>query len=370
MFHFLGRSRPIKLGPPPSRSEGTVVLSYLRSPFEGLPSSEARGHTNWQECRAIASAWCAKGFHLEVVDRKDRNYNPPSSAVAVIDLGVNLERWAPQLPPRCLKVLHATGAHWLTQNIAELVRLENLKARRGVALKPRRQNIPNSGIESADVACILGNEFTIDSFRFSGKRLSRVPISSAYTFDWLTNRDGESCRKRFLWVGSLGMVHKGLDLVLEAFAARPDLHLTVCGRPEKEPDFWSAYQTELTRLPNIHLEGWIDMGSERFAEIRRTHGAVIYPSCSEGGGGAVIHCMHAGLVPVVTRESSVDIGAFGVTINGGSVDAVGSALDATRSWSVSDWASRARGAWEAARACHTLEVFESNYAMFVEDILA
>ena len=35
--------------------------------------------------------------------------------------------------------------------------------------------------------------------------------------------------------------------------------------------------------------------------------ALVYPSCSEGGGGCVINCMHAGLIPVVSYESSVDI---------------------------------------------------------------
>ena len=33
------------------------------------------------------------------------------------------------------------------------------------------------------------------------------------------------------------MVHKGLDLVLEAFAGMPEYHLTVCGPVAKEKDF-------------------------------------------------------------------------------------------------------------------------------------
>ena len=37
------------------------------------------------------------------------------------------------------------------------------------------------------------------------------------------------------------MVHKGLDLVLEAFVAMPEYHLTVCGKVSSEKDFEDAY---------------------------------------------------------------------------------------------------------------------------------
>lgn len=368
MFCIFRKPHTVRLEPPGSTCRGSVVLSYLTGPFRGSSQTEARGHTNWQECFAMGEAWRERGFRVLVIDRKDRTFIPPSDVAAVVDLGVNIERWADRLPPGCRKVLHATGAHWLTQNSAELARLEALKRRRGVTLLPRRQNIPSRGIESADVATVLGNEFTLDSFRFAAKPLVRVPISSAYEFPWC-ERDWDAARRKFLWVGSLGMVHKGLDLVLEAFAERQHLQLTVCGRPEKEPDFWNAYLRELTKLPNVHFEGWIDMSSPRFEEIRRTHGSVVYPSCSEGGGGAVIHCMHAGLVPIVTRAASVDIDNFGHGIAEGTVSAVGQAVDSVAEWSAIDAEQRARDAWEHARSHHTLPAFRENYGRFLDEFL-
>jgi glycosyltransferase involved in cell wall biosynthesis len=369
MFSLFPNSRTVRINPEGKRPKGFVTLSYLTEPFLGTHDSAARGHTNWQECRAIAESWRERGFRVEVVDRKDRRYFPPAGADAVVDLGVNLERWADRLGAGCRKILHATGAHWLTQNTAELSRLESLKTRRGVSLLPRRQNIPNRGIESADVACVLGNDFTIDSFRFAGKPVHRIPISSAYEFSWCEERDWEACRRRFLWIGSLGMVHKGLDLVLEAFAERPHLHLTVCGRPEKEPDFWNAYRRELKELPNINFVGWVDMGSPQFEEIRRTHGAVVYPSCSEGGGGAVIHCMHGGLVPLVTHAASVDIGDFGHRIDRETPGSVGAALDTCAGWAPEEIGARARASWEHARMNHTLPAFRTGYQRFLDQFL-
>jgi len=362
---FSRKQKAVRLPAVAENARGVVVLSYLREPFLDATSGPPRGHTNWQECRSMAVAWRQAGFSVEVVDRRDRDYIPPRHAFAVVDLGVNLGRWAETIPSSCRKILHATGAHWRVQNAAEQRRLSNLVQRRGLVLKPRRQNIENRGAEAADDIVVLGNDFTMNSFGFAGKMLHRVPISSAFEFAWTGERDFESARRRFLWMGSYGMVHKGLDLVLEAFASMPDLELTVCGRPEKEEDFFEAYRRELTALPNVHFEGWVDPASHKFEMLRRTHAAIVYPSCSEGGGGSVIHAMHAGLLPVVTTEASVDIGEFGERIRGESVEDVLSAVRSVATQSPSSIALRARMSWEHARAHHSLPVFERNYGDFV-----
>jgi len=363
----MGVDRPVRLEPSVT-SRGLVVISYLRDPFLA-PDGSARGHTNWQESRMIAQAWCEQNFTVEVIDHKNRDYVPPQQAVAVIDLGVNLGRWAPSLPVGCLKILHATGAHWRTQNAAEMRRLRNIRQRRGLELLPRRQAIESRGIENADVATVLGNNFTSNSFAFAGKKLCRVPISSAYEFPWPEDRDFETARRRFLWMGSYGMVHKGLDLVLEAFALMPDLQLTVCGRPEKEDDFYTAYRRELNELPNVRVAGWTDPASAEFDAIRRTHAAIVYPSCSEGGGGSVIHAMHAGLVPVVTPQASVDIADFGQTVGGEGVQDVVAAVRAVADQPARTVGDRAREAWDYVRGSHTAGAFEKNYRSFVRDCL-
>ena len=63
------------------------------------------------------------------------------------------------------------------------------------------------------------------------------------------------------------MVHKGLDLVLEAFAGMPEYHLTVCGPVASEKDFERGYNQELYHTPNIHTFGWIDVDSPKFINL-------------------------------------------------------------------------------------------------------
>lgn len=352
---------------PEAKSRGTVALSYITVPF--VPGSDIRGHTNAFECAEIAAAFRDLGFRVEIVDYRDRDYLPPDDTVVAIDIHGNLERWHPALTQRCKRVLHATGAHWLTWNEAEAARLLEIFRRRGVCLRPRRTAEPSRGIEVCDLATVIGNEWTMSTFAAAKKPLHRVRLSSAYTYDWAKDRDFETARRSFVWLGSYGMVHKGLDLALEAFARMPDYKLTVCGRAEKEEDFFDAYRRELTGLPNIRYAGWMDLASAEFDKIRRTHAGMIYPSSSEGCAGSIVHCAHAGLVPLVTRETGFEIGSFGFRVEEGTVDAVCEAVQSMVSEAPSQTEARARAAWDFVRSEHTQERFRREYREFAADLV-
>lgn len=356
---------------PEGKERGCIALSYITWPFrEGWDSPKARGHTNAFEVVAMAEAWLDQGFRVEVCDYDDLSYTPPTDCMVAIDLHSNLEKWKNNLREGCVKILHATGCHWRTHNKAELDRIDALRQRRGVSLQPKRQVAPNLAAEIADEITVLGNEHTIGTYVFVGKPITRIPISSAYEFAWPEDKNFEEAKRRFLWIGSYGMVHKGLDLVLEAFAATPDLHLTVCGRPEKEADFFAAYEKELTRLPNIHLRGWVDLGSPEFGEIARTHAAVVYPSAAEGGGGAVIHCMHAGLLPICTAEASVNTGDFGISVDAAHPEAVRAAVENVACRPSEEVSQMAQGAWQNVRGMHSRANFKTNYRNFTATIVS
>jgi hypothetical protein len=363
------RGRPEVTLHPKVPARGCVAISYISWPFrEGFDSVRARGHTNGYEVIAMAEAWQDLGFRVEVCDHNDLYYRPPADCLVAIDIHANLERWAPNLPAACKRILHATGSHWLHWNRAELSRLESVRDRKGAALLPRRQVSPTCSIEVADVVLVLGNDYTAESFAFGRKPVVRVPISSAYEFAWPEKRDFQRAKHKFMWVGSYGMVHKGLDLVLDAFAGMPELELTVCGRPEKEEDFFRLYEPELRGAANIRFQGWLDMATPDFAQIAETHAAVIYPSSAEGGAGAVIHCMHAGLLPACTREASVDLGDFGVLVNEGNVESVRVAARKIAEMSPQEVEKRARKSWEHARRVHTREQFKQSYRGFAASI--
>lgn len=368
---FLSRKKaspPVSLRPA-GESRGSVVISYLAWPLrEGWESPKARGHTNAFEVVVMAEAFRDLGFRVDVIDWDNTAYVPPSDCRIAVDIHANLELWHGKLPATCKRIFHATGPHWLFWNHAELTRLQGVRDRKGVALRPRRQVDPSRGVEVADHVVVLGNEFTRQTFLFGGKPVTRVPLSSAYEFEWPVNRDFETARRRFLWVGSYGMVHKGLDLALDAFAGMPDLELTVCGRPEKEEDFMRAYGKDLASCRNIRLHGWIDMATPAFAEMARTHAAVIYPSSAEGGAGSVIHCMHAGMLPICTTEASIDLEDFGIPVESATVAAVQRGCRMVAGMPAAEIEARSRRAYEHVRAVHTREAFRNNYRRFAASV--
>lgn len=362
--------KPVLRLKPKQSSKGTVVISYLTWPFlEGYDALRARGHTNAFEVVTMAEIYQELGYDVEIVDFNNNDYQPPLDTVVAIDLHGQLERWNKVLSKKTLRILHATGAYWKTANQAEQIRLAGIKDRRGKFLAPQRQVSPSRSAELADKIVVLGNEYTMESFRFADKSITRIPISSAYEFPWPEQRDISQAKKNFLWIGSYGMVHKGLDLVLEAFSQMPELSLTICGRPEKEEDFFKLYEKELLQTPNIKLHAWIDMASPEFLEIAATHASIIYPSCSEGGGGSVIHCMHAGMVPLCTREASVDFHDFGILIQQGNVEGVIQAARRFASLTDQEVDGRARASYDHVRTHHTRDQFRKNYHDFAAMIL-
>ena len=111
-------------------------------------------------------------------------------------------------------------------------------------------------------------------------------------------------------------------LRLEVFSKLPDFNLTVCGPIEEEQAFVKAYSTELFETANINTVGWVDVISEEFIGIMNKCVALIYPTCSEGGGGSVITCMHGGLIPIVSYEASVDVNSAGIILKNCSIEEI------------------------------------------------
>ena len=358
-------SRPVTLFPK-GKAVGNVLLSYIVDPFHRLEDDESFiNHANRWECLQMAKTYVELGFQVDVIAWNDYQYKPSKSYCYCIDVHNNLERLAPLLNKDCIKILHITGAHWLFQNQAEYTRLEQLKQRRATVLLPRRIVVPSLGIEHADIATALGNDFTLSTFSYSRKPIHKIPGSTTTLFSKPSDKNYTVCRNRFLWLGSNGMVHKGLDLVLEAFVKLPDCFLTICGPVENEHDFAQAYHHELYETPNIQTFGFVNIKSALFTDIVNNCVAMIYPSCSEGQAGSVLTCLHAGLIPVCSQESGVDIEDFGIPLLTCSVEEIQNAVLAISKLDASTLSQMSLSAWNYARNKHTRESFAHAYKKFV-----
>mgnify|MGYP001820222028 FL=1 len=79
--------------------------------------------------------------------------------------------------------------------------------------------------------------------------------------------------------------------------------------------------------------------------------------------------MHAGLIPVVTAEASVDIGDFGLLCEDASLETIRSRVTELAEWPAETLRARARAAWEFAREHHTRESFARAYDDFVKSVV-
>ena len=315
----------------------------------------------------MAELLCEEGWEVDAISWTARSFEPRRGYDLMIDVRTHLERWRPQMPG-ALAVAHLDTAHWSFNNPAEQQRLAALAERRGAILAPRRQLPQNRLIETADRATYLGNDCTAEPSGRAGIPMERGRVRVPRTYPWL-DREWESARRRFLWFGSGGLVHKGLDLVLEAFAAMPELELYVCGPIERERDFERLYRRELYELANVHTLGWIDVDGPAFLELVRRCGALVYPSCAEGGGSSALTCMHAGLVPVLTRSASVDLDSGRtIEIPEGTVESVERAVRSTAALPPQRLEEMSRRGWTWVREHHTRERFEQEYRAFVRSL--
>jgi glycosyltransferase involved in cell wall biosynthesis len=350
LFRLNGRVVTLK---PRGVSRGNVLLSYITTPFTLLAEDQFNGHTNYWETRDMARAFLERGYSVDVIDKNDTAFIPKKRYACFIDIESNLARLAPLLNPDCIKIFH---------NAAEMARLADLKARRGAALLPRRVTPPYD-VAPADLLSSLCGPFPESTYAFLKKPIYHIPLSTTHTYP-KPEKNYDSARKRFIWFGGAGAVHKGLDLVLEAFAAMPEYTLLVCGK-FGEQDFNDAYKKELTGMPHIQSIGYIDPGSEQFKEIARDSLAIVFPSCSEGCASSVVVTMHAGIIPIVSRESGIETRDFGITLVENTITAIQDAVRMLASEPKEKLAERSIAAWSYARANHTRERFAEAYRAFL-----
>ena len=83
----------------------------------------------------------------------------------------------------------------------------------------------------------------------------------------------------------------------------------------------------------------------------------------------MIVCMHAGLIPLVSYEASVDVEDFGVIFKDNSIKTIKETVQMVSNHSGERLQRMSRKAWEFARANHTREKFAVEYKRTVLNIM-
>lgn len=350
------------------------LIQYIITPFFNPSCS----HTNQQMALAIARVFHEKGFNIDAVQyncKRKINYDRYD---VVFGFGGQFDEFLAKhnrdnFSSKPIVIAFLTGASPYYSNIAELNRLAYFKKRNNASLLLRRQVssldglMDLSALQNVSAAICTGNDWTVSTWRNMVENIYKITPTG---FDRIKlsdiHRNINEAKKNFLWFSGAGMLHKGLDLCIEAFRGKDNLQLYVAG--VKDDDFFSFYEKDFESA-NIHYCGFIDISSNKYKEIVEKCLFCIFPSCSEGGASSVLTAMFTGMIPVVVEQASVDIGDFGIKIENIEVDSLKKVIKMAAQMDNDELRKREEKAYLYAMKNHTVDRFKEDFGNILDSIM-
>lgn len=191
-------------------------------------------------------------------------------------------------------------------------------------------------------------------------------FNSDYQFQEETMRESvQTSKNRFLWFGSTGLIHKGVDVLVDAFREVPWCNI----------DFYGLSPLELPIFNKIKAENTVDcgrinvQGEEFIQEVVNRHCFMIFPSCSEGMSTAVATCMAHGIIPVVTRECGFAEHEAILILDDWYVDSIKNKIIALGQMIDETVFNLCKAAYVYARQAFSLRHFEDSFKTIMKDIM-
>ena len=291
--------------------KGSALLLYLGDPAV-YPDDDVRmkDHTNVWECREIARILNRMGYDVDSVHhrlrlkRLNKKYD--------IAVGIDGQLSALPLPSNCIKLMHLTASNPEYINRASKERAEAVCRRRPDSARRGHINLDRNmpadtllSANAADSCSLIGNRHTLETYP-ADLRGKTTCIPATTSLDSYAGTVEIPKEREFLWLGSYGMTHKGLDLLLEIFPKHPEWTLNIVGPVKREKEFAAIYRRELC-APNVKAHGFMLPGSEQCLAVFRRCFAFVCPSCAEGMCTSSLTCLKFGLVPIISLDNGIDL---------------------------------------------------------------
>ena len=172
-------------------------------------------------------------------------------------------------------------------------------------------------------------------------------------------------RCHYLWLGSRGAIHKGLDILLDVFSEQTNIVLHICGLQKSD-----RKQLTIKNRENIILYGKIDIGSDIFLEVVDKCSFIILPSCSEGFSTSITTGMLHGLIPVVVRDTGFNrLFDNAIFLEDIKIGYLKEKLDELSKSDPDSLACLSAKVYEFARENFTIQVFEKKFRSIMADVL-
>ena len=231
---------------------------------------------------------------------------------------------------KATKIFYGTGIQWLFHNTAEYKRLLDFRLRTGISLPTERQVQPTKSEELAQYSTYFGGEFQRNLLSYPNRGV-QLSLSSSFLPE-KKEKNIKTSRQNILWIGSRGYIHKGLDIVLEAFKLQKDFNLHICTNLHQEPLFFDWFNKNFSRCPNIFYHGWMNVNDTIFHQLAENCIATVYCSAAEGGAGSIIQAMQFGCIPLVNETTALSAQEIGFFLKGDTFGELVSEINKTLSY--------------------------------------
>lgn len=356
---------------------GDALVSFITGPLIQAPwEFFTDPHPNYWTCSEVVRLLTVRGYDVDIIDWDNETFIPKKKYDICIDLHHNLERLSPYLGPLCIKAMFVVASYHLFQNNAEKARLNNFEKRRGVKLSQKRRDPLSNNLKYIDFIAGYGNKTVHETYPLESKSIIPIPIPAVETYEFPEDKDFEIARTHFLWFGGGGAILKGLDLVVETFATLPHLKLSIIGPSAFEKDFEAIYAKELalpniTRYskPKIQRDGSVKTDGILVQNILNSCAAIVSLSGSEGGGGATIQAMQAGLFPIITPQTGINENAPSIVITNPSIENITKIVQDFSLLPPEKIKAMAKDVWQFVRNNHTKKHFTKSFDALLENML-
>jgi hypothetical protein len=351
-------------------SDRRALISYLVDPL--LLPAKRRNRTifsNHGIAQQIPQVLNEIGYVVDIVQWDDINWTPTKYYDLFIGHGgINFDRISNNLSGNTVRIYFSTGINWQEFNIREAKRIYELAMRRGYLLNPDRviNTSEEDAYRSADGIICLGNSGAVQTYK-------KYPLvfginNAAYALSWsgLKDKDYHEGRKHFLFFSGSGNIHKGLDLLLEAFT-ETEYHLHIC--QDIDPKFAKVYHRELTESPNIHFHGFIEMRSPQFLELVSQCNWIVSATCAEGQPGSIIECMAYGMIPILPESANIDLDEFGISMIDCSVESIRSIVFTAANMDAEECKQKSILVSDVVRKNYSVEKFNENLKSAIQQII-
>ena len=354
-----------------------VLMCHLPEAFTGkeLP----KYHSNFTECYTIAKCFDRLGYSVDCVSRTKTGIDYSQYDVV---FGINgnafMGAFSADKKVNPLKIFYSVGGETFFNYRETALRNKDFYNRHNLWLLSSNRYVPGDvrtfyETNLSDAVICLGDEYVFNYFVAEDKQNDKYRWLPAFFFPTIEpaiKKDFAQCRKEILWFGSSGMVHKGLDIAIDFAIEHPEYTLHICGGSRQETAFWNYYMPKIRANKNIYLHGFVDIESEKYAQILSQCGILLNPTISEGGAVSVLNVLGNGaLLPVYSEATGIALSEVGVCVPNVTYKDFEEALLKLEAMPVEIFEQKALRAHQLVKDNYTIKKYEEHMFAHLKEII-